>query len=133
MNYKDIVKRLKGFDFSKKQKENLADIISGGINTFEIGIEPNDESYVIIVDGERFVTRVSPGNTESNIELYIDSRRLYTKLKYSVYYKKRFIIANISNGGYTSNILCQTLWECSAMSIIIPMAVIVSIRVSNTD
>lgn len=28
MNYKDIVKRLKGFDFSKKQKETLANIVS---------------------------------------------------------------------------------------------------------
>ena len=46
MNYKDIVKRLKGFDFSKKQKENLANIID---NNSTIYIEINKKNKTITI------------------------------------------------------------------------------------
>lgn len=46
MNYKDIVKRLKGFNFSKKQKENLANIID---NNSPIYIEINKKNKTITI------------------------------------------------------------------------------------
>lgn len=46
MNYKDIVKRLKGFDFSKKQKENLANIID---NNSPIYIEVHKKNKTITI------------------------------------------------------------------------------------
>ena len=46
MNYKDIVKRLKGFDFSKKQKENLANIIDSDSS---ICIELNKKNKTITI------------------------------------------------------------------------------------
>lgn len=46
MNYKDIVKRLKGFDFSKKQKENLANIIN---SDSPIYIEINKKNKTITI------------------------------------------------------------------------------------
>lgn len=46
MKYKDIVKRFKGFDFSKKQKENLANIID---NNSPIYIEINKKNKTITI------------------------------------------------------------------------------------
>ena len=104
MNYKDIVKRLKGFDFSKKQKENLADIVSnaGGINTFEITVNLVGESINVVLDGDTFGTSIE-SQTESLITIKITSRKLFAKLNDIIYNKKCFIIANVGTN-YNDNI-----------------------------
>lgn len=99
MNYKDIVKRLKGFDFSKKQKENLANIVSnaggGGINTFELVVDFDDPpNFKIILDGETFATTINKSSS-TLIVAEIESRKLFTKLEDVIYNKRCYIIMNI--------------------------------------
>lgn len=95
MNYKDIVKRLKGFDFSKKQKENLANIID---NTFEI--EVDFENNCIIFNDKSFNGTYSSSSTGDVIHIY--NIELYNILKTNLIntYKCVFIKSASSDSRY---------------------------------
>lgn len=95
MKYKDIIKRLKGFDFSKKQKENLANIID---NTFEI--EVDFENNYIIFNDKQFNGTYSSSSTGDVIHIY--NIELYNILKTNLIntYKCVFIKSASSDSRY---------------------------------
>lgn len=141
MNYKDIVKRLKDFNFSKKQKENLANIVSnaggGGINTFEITINVTENSINVVLDGDTFGT-VLESQTESLTTIKIDSRKLFAKLNDIIYDKKCFIIANVNftvnNNTYSSPCFCNIIRSASDnLDIYITINPTLRINIRNTD
>ena len=140
MNYKDIVKRLKGFDFSKRQKETLANIVSnaggGGVNTFEITLNAFDESNInLMLDGETFAIIVE-STSESLVTYKIRSRKLFAKLKDIICNKKYFLIVNFIGVSpeYGSPILCNTLMSGNdVLSIYITFETTLKININNTD
>lgn len=139
MNYKDIVKRLKGFDFSKKQKENLANIVSnagGSINTFEITINVTENSINVVLDGDTFAS-ILESQTESLTAIKIRSRKLFAKLNDIIYDKKCFIIANVGVYGdntYSSPCFCNIIRSASDnLDIYITINPTLKINIRNTD
>lgn len=95
MNYKDIVKRLKCFNFSKKQKENLANIID---NTFEI--EVDFENNCIIFNDKSFNGTYSSSSIGDIIHIY--NIELYNILKTNLIntYKHVYIKSASSDSRY---------------------------------
>ena len=93
MNYKDIVKRLKGFDFSKKQKENLADIID---NNSPIYIEINKKEKTTTIFGKAYPLDISNSSWFATI---IKDNDLFYYFKNNIGKPIKFILKEIEPGG----------------------------------
>lgn len=93
MNYKDIVKRLKGFDFSKKQKENLANIID---NNSTIYIEINKKNKTTTIFGKSYPLDTS---NSSAFMTTINDNDLFYYFKNNIDKPIKFILKEIEPGG----------------------------------
>lgn len=92
MNYKDIVKRLKGFDFSKKQKENLANIID---NNSTIYIEINKKNKTITILDRIYTIDMS----KAPYSITINDNDLFYYFKNNIDKPIKFILKEFEPGG----------------------------------
>lgn len=92
MNYKDIVKRLKGFDFSKKQKENLANIID---NNSTIYIEINKKNKTITILDKVYTIDMS----KLPYTITINDNDLFYYFKNNIGKPIKFILKEFEPGG----------------------------------
>ena len=92
MNYKDIVKRLKGFNFSKKQKENLADIID---NNSPIYIEINKKNKTITILDRVYTIDMS----KTPYTITINDNDLFRYFKNNIDKPIKFILKEFEPGG----------------------------------
>lgn len=92
MNYKDIVKRLKGFDFSKKQKENLANIID---NNSPIYIEVHKKNKTITILDRVYSIDMS----KTPYSITIHDNDLFYYFKNNIDKSIKFILKEFEPGG----------------------------------
>lgn len=92
MNYKDIVKRLKGFGFSKKQKENLANIID---NNSTIYIEINKKNKTITILDRVYTIDMS----KTPYTITINDNDLFYYFKNNIGKPIKFILKEFEPGG----------------------------------
>lgn len=92
MNYKDIVKRLKGFDFSKKQKENLANIID---NNSPIYIEVHKKNKTITILDRVYTIDMS----KTPYSITIHDNDLFYYFKNNINKPIKFILKEFEPGG----------------------------------
>lgn len=92
MNYKDIVKRLKGFDFSKKQKENLANIID---NNSPIYIEVHKKNKTITILDRVYTIDMS----KTPYSITIHDNDLFYYFKNNIDKPIKFILKEFEPGG----------------------------------
>ena len=92
MNYKDIVKRLKSFDFSKKQKENLANIIN---SNSPIHIEINKKNKTITILDRVYTIDTS----KTPYTITINDNDLFYYFKNNIDKPIKFILKEFEPGG----------------------------------